>query len=332
MTHFSVSSRLVVTMIRSLLLALLGWYFFCLFVPPGAGDRWSELSFPQGHGIRDLAEDLKQQGLIHSSWHFVLLGMLRGKVHQLKAGDYRMHDAMGPAQILDKIAAGKVDYLKFSLPEGYSIYQAAELVEKQGVFDRDRFLAACRNPEILARYSIAGTSVEGYLYPATYNLPRNGTPEQLISRMAELAGKKYRVLATERAVPARMSRHELLTLASLVEKEAVHSGEMPLIASVFYNRLKSGMPLQSDPSAVYGIRPFSGKVTRADIQRNTPYNTYLIPALPPGPIGNPGDEAIRAVLKPAISSYFYFVAKGDGFHHFSRTLDEHNQAVTQYLK
>jgi UPF0755 protein len=130
----------------------------------------------------------------------------------------------------------------------------------------------------------------------------------------------------------RVDRHEILTLASMIEKEAVSPEEKPLISSVFHNRLRTGMPLQSDPTAVYGVRAFQGKVTGADIRRTSPYNTYLVKGLPPGPIGNPGVDAIRAALHPADTKYLYFVARQDGTHQFSRSLDEHNRAVRRYLK
>jgi UPF0755 protein len=179
---------------------------------------------------------------------------------------------------------------------------------------------------------MSGSSVEGYLYPATYNLSRNWNEEQLISQMVAQFEKRYADVASAKGTIDGLSRHQIVTLASLIEKEAVASEEKPLISSVFHNRLRIGMPLQSDPTAVYGVRAFSGKVFKADIERHSPYNTYLIKGLPPGPIGNPGSEALQAALKPANTQYLYFVARQDGTHQFSRSLDEHNRAVTRYLR
>ena len=150
--------------------------------------------------------------------------------------------------------------------------------------------------------------------------------------MAEQADKLYNEKFAQLEKSTKLSRHQILTLASIVEKEAVLPQERPLIASVFLNRLKKKMPLQSDPTATYGLRAFGGKVTGSDVRRDTPYNTYIIAGLPPGPIGNPSDGAIEAVLKPASTGYYYFVARKDGSHQFSVTLDEHNRAVKQYLK
>ena len=286
--------------------------------------------FPPGSGIRKLAADLKSGGIIRSSMHFVLLTRLRGEAHHLKAGEYRFNDGMTPSQILHKVAVGEVDYRKFSLPEGYSIYQAAELLEQKGYFKSAAFIQKCQDSGVIGRLGLEGKSVEGYLFPATYNLQRSGDEEQLISQMVAQFEKRYAELATGSA--PLLSRREVVTLASVIEKEAISPEEKPLISSVFHNRLRIGMPLQSDPTAVYGVRAFSGKVTKADIKRESPYNTYLNRGLPPGPIGNPGFEALQAALSPAKTDYLYFVARQDGTHHFSRTLDEHNRAVVQYLR
>jgi UPF0755 protein len=318
--------------IRICLILLLSWYLFCLFVPSGNGTSTCDISFPPGSGIRKLAAELKSGGIIRSSWHFVLVTRLRGQAHRLKAGEYRFNDGMTPDVILKKLVAGDVDYRRFSLPEGYSIFQAAELLEQKGYFPAVVFLEKCRDRALLARLGVQEASVEGYLYPATYNLSRAGGVEQLISQMVEQFDRRYVDLTAQKGGEAGLSRHAAVTLASLIEKEAVSSEEKTLISSVFHNRLKIGMPLQSDPTAVYGVRAFAGKISRADIERHSPYNTYLINGLPPGPIGNPGAEALEAALHPADTNYLYFVARQDGTHQFSRTLEEHNRAVHLYLK
>lgn len=278
-----------------------------------------------------MANELKAGGVIRSSWHFVLLTRLRGVAHRLQAGEYRFSDDMTPDLILRKIVSGEVDYRKFSLPEGYSIYQVAEMLEQQGYFKGNDFLSKCRDKSLLSRLGITEASVEGYLYPATYNLSRGGSAEQLLEQMVGQFNKAYSTIEKTED-ERRFSRHQIVTLASMIEKEAVSAEEKPLISSVFHNRLRVGMPLQSDPTAVYGVRAFSGKVSKADIQRPSPYNTYLNKGLPPGPIGNPGKDAVHAALKPAITDFMYFVARMDGTHQFSRNLAEHNRAVKNYLK
>jgi UPF0755 protein len=326
------SKKYIVIAVRICLSLLLLWYLLCLFIPPGNGSVVRDVSFPPGSGIRKLALELKSGGMIRSSWHFILVTRLRGDSHRLKAGDYRFNDGMTPDVILKKLVAGDVDYLKFSLPEGYSIRQAAELLEQKGYFKRSLFLEKCHDTALLSRLGIGESSVEGYLYPATYNLSRGGSEEQLISQMVSTFEKRYAELIAGGGGAGGLSRHAVVTLASLIEKEAVSAEEKPLISSVFHNRLRIGMPLQSDPTAVYGVRAFAGKVTKADIERPSPYNTYLIKGLPPGPIGNPGADALEAALHPAATQYLYFVARQDGTHQFSRTLEEHNRAVHRYLR
>lgn len=321
----------VVSLVRISLLLMLGWYLICLLVPAGSGARVQDVSFPAGSGIRQLAKELKSKGMVRSSWHLIMVARLRGQARKLIAGDYRFNDGMTTAEILRKLTTGDVDYRRFALPEGYSIYQAAELLEQKGYFSKAAFLDKCRDPALLKRLGIRAASVEGYLYPATYHLPRHWNEEQLIGQMVEQFNKIYSTLRGGET-GLGLSSHELVTLASIIEKEAVSPDEKPLIASVFLNRLRLGMPLQSDPTAVYGIRAFAGKVTRADIERRSPYNTYLIAGLPPTPIGNPGLDAMRAVLHPARTSFLYFVARQDGTHQFSRTLNEHNRAVARYLR
>ena len=324
--------KILAAAVRIGLSLLLLWYLVCLLVPPGNGSIVRDVSFLPGSGIRKLAAELKSGGIIRSSWHFILVTRLRGDAHRLKAGDYRFNNGMPPDVILRKLVSGDVDYRKFALPEGYSIHQAAELLEQKGYFKRQGFLEKCRDTALLARLGLNVPSAEGYLYPATYNLSRSGTEEQLISQMVAAFEKKYAELTAGKDGAGGFSRHAVVTLASLIEKEAVSAEEKPLISSVFHNRLRIGMPLQSDPTAVYGVRAFAGKVTREDIERPSPYNTYLIKGLPPGPIGNPGAAALEAALHPAATQYLYFVARQDGTHQFSRTLEEHNRAVYRYLK
>ena len=326
------SRTLAVSCVRAGLLLLLGWCLVCSFIPPGRGAVVRDVSFPAGSGIKKLAAELKREGVIRSTWQFIILARLRGVAHRLKAGDYRFTDAMTPGDILRKLATGDVDFRRFTLPEGYSVYQAAEMLEQKGYFKRDEFLAACRDTALLERLGIRAASVEGYLFPATYNLARNSTAEQLVAQMVGRFRQVYADVTAGGDELGGLSPNRIVTLASIIEKEAVSAGDKPLISSVFFNRLRLGMPLQSDPTAVYGVRAFAGKVTRADICRRSPYNTYLVRGLPPGPIGNPGTDALRAALHPAHSSYLYFVARQDGTHCFSHTLEEHNRAVVRYLR
>lgn len=301
-------------------------------VPPGTGKIVREVDFPKGSSLRRFADQLEKGGVVGSARLFTLYARLTGATARVKAGTYQFNDAMKPAEILRMLVAGEVYEKRFAVPEGYSIFQIAEMLDSRGLFKKDEFLRACRNPALLREAGIAAKSVEGYLYPSTYNLVKIQDPAAFVRLMIGQFGKIYAEKFPAMEKGSGLTRQEIVTLASMVEKEAVTAEEKPLIASVFFNRLRKGMPLQSDPTAVYGLRAFGGKVTGADVRRNTPYNTYLIKGLPPGPIGNPGSGAIAAVLKPAATGYYYFVARNDGSHQFSATLEEHNRAVRQYLK
>jgi UPF0755 protein len=230
------------------------------------------------------------------------------------------------------MVAGEVFSIRFTVPEGYSIYQVAELLSGRRMFNKDSFLKECFNRHLIEELGIKGKSVEGYLYPSTYDFNPGISPADVIRLMVKQFEKVYQRDFSGRATECGLSRQEIIILASMIEKEAMTPRERPIISSVFRNRLLRGMPLQSDPTAVYGVRAFAGPVSRQDICRKSPYNTYLIGGLPPGPIGNPGSGAIEAAINPAKTNYLYFVAKKDGAHFFSRTLEEHNLAVRRFLK
>jgi UPF0755 protein len=287
----------------------------------------------QGTPLRRVAAELETAGLVSSARLFMFYSRLRGDDGKIKAGTYRFNDGMPPTEILRMMVAGEVVVQRFAVPEGYSIYQVAELLESRGLFARGSFLKQCADQALLKELGIAGRSVEGYLYPATYEIPPGMDAAGFIRLAVSQFERVYAQRFASRVTGAGgLGKREVITLASIVEKEAVQPAERPLIAGVFLNRLRKRMPLQSDPTAVYGVRAFAGQVTKQDITRSSPYNTYQIRGLPPGPIGSPGGETIEAVLNPARTDYLYFVARKDGTHYFSATLSEHNRAVRRYLK
>lgn len=314
-----------------LVLALFLIWLLVMQRPLGDGQRVYGLTVPKGAGFAQIAQDLERQQIIRSALHFRIVGRLRGLDRRMQPGDYRLTNAMKPGEILEKMASGVTDARKFPVPEGYSMFQVAELAEKQGLFTRDSFLQVCRDKQLLAELGINAQSVEGYLFPGTYLVGFQMDARGLVAEMVREF--RHRTAGLEQQIASSgMSLHQVVTLASMVEKEAVVPEEKPLIASVFRNRIKLGMPLQSDPTAIYGVRAFGGTVTKQDLQRQSPYNTYRVKGLPPGPIGNPGMDAIKSVLQPARTDYLYFVARKDGTHQFSRTLQEHNQGVQLFLK
>lgn len=317
-----------------LLIPVFVFLFYLQFLDSRAGNGKKAviLEFPPGITMNRISSELKKKHVIANCFFFSLHARLEGSDLKIKAGTYRFTDGMSPREILRKLVAGDVYAYRFSVPEGYSIYQIAELLDKRGIFKKDSFLHRCFDSDLLAELGIEERSAEGYLFPSTYEIPQNMDEATLIRTMVSKSRSVYAARFDKRAEMQGLSLHKLLTLASLIEKEAIVPQERPLIASVFLNRLKLKMPLQSDPTAVYGLRAFAGKISRQDILRKSPYNTYLVPGLPPGPIGNPGEGAVEAVLSPAKTTFIYFVAKNDGTHHFSTSLTEHNRAVELFLK
>lgn len=323
--------RIFPWLLRISLLALLVWYLVLLRLPAGKGVHVYALTVPKGAHFSEIARELEQAGVIRSSLHLRLVGRLRGLGRRMQVGDYRISSSMLPAEILTKLANGQTDACKFTLPEGYSMYQAAELLEKKGIFGKQKFLDACTNQELLQGLQLHAKTAEGYLFPSTYQIGFQMDAKGLVTEMVrEFRSRTAHLDALMET--SGLSQRQLVILASLVEREAMLAEEKPLIASVFLNRLRIGMPLQSDPTAIYGVKVFGGTVTKQDLQRRSSYNTYQIKGLPPGPIGNPGLEALTAVLQPAKTDYLYFVARKNGTHQFSRTLSEHNLGVNRFLK
>lgn len=325
---------------RKLIAALTALLILALILPavhvrnfldrPVAPPRRQEVAIPPGAPFARVAEDLATVGVVADARLFKLLARWREAAQRIKAGEYAFEGAATPDQILERLLAGDVLRHPFTVPEGWTLREIAARLDREGRGSAETFLRLARSPETRERLKIDGPSLEGYLFPETYQLTRDMDEKALIEAMVKefrrrltpeiLAGAKERGLELE----------ELVILASIVQKEAGNREEMPLIASVFHNRLAIKMPLQADPTVIYGIDDFDGNLTRRHLQTTTPYNTYRIPRLPIGPIANPGEEALRAVAFPAQSDYYYFVAKGDGTHVFAKTLAEHNANVRRY--
>jgi UPF0755 protein len=315
-----------------LIIIPLGRFYLFLQVPAGSGKRVEIVELVRGRSLRTFASGLEARGIVSSARLFSLYARLKGGDARVKAGIYQLSDGMRPGEILAKMISGDIYQRLFALPEGYSMYQVAEMLEKRGIFTKDSFLQACRDRALLAQLGVSASSAEGYLLPGSYNILPGRNERDVVREMVQRQRQLLESGLNQRAAKAGLSTSALLTLASMVEKEAVLPAEKPMIAAVFANRLKIGMRLQSDPTALYGVRAFSGKVSRDDILRPTPYNTYLIAGLPPGPIGNPGSDSIEAVLSHPAVPYLYFVARGDGSHQFSSDLNAHNAAVRKFLR
>ncbi len=285
----------------------------------------------EGLSLKEVAGELDRERIIKNKALFELWAELLGYSRKIKAGEYELGSHMPPKRILEKLIRGEVITYPVTVPEGFTVAQISQLLHEGGLIDKQEFLSLINDPALLRRYGISAPSFEGYLYPETYHFARGISARSTIDAMV---GRFWQVVSPLKARmdEVGMSLPEVITLASIVEKETGLAEERPTIASVFLNRLKRGMRLESDPTVIYGLEKFDGNLTRRDLNRATPYNTYIIRGLPPGPIANPGLEAIKAVLYPAKTDYLYFVSRNDGSHHFSKTLSAHNKAVQIYQK
>jgi len=302
-----------------------------LISPAGKGGRDLLFVVPEGASLKEVVLDLEEKKIISNKSLFLLWARLSGYSRIIKAGEYCLNSGMPPVKILAILGKGAVISHMVTIPEGFTSAQIAELLGKKGLVEKGEFLLLAGDQDLVRRYGIAGAGLEGYLYPDTYRFYRGMTALSVVDVMVKRF-KEVTAPFVERAEQLGMAFEDIVALASIVEKETGLAEERPVIASVFLNRLKRGIRLESDPTVIYGLTGFNGNLTRKDLSKPTPYNTYLIPGLPPGPIANPGLDAIKAVLFPAKTNYLYFVSKNDGSHYFSRTLAEHNRAVMIYQK
>ncbi len=305
-------------------------FFIFVTMPRSSNKRIIPIQIIPGRNLKDTAEDLFHANLIRNPLKFRLLARLKRYDTKIKAGEYSFSAAMSPNEILDLLVQGKVSLYKLTIPEGYNIHQIASLLSETGLCSKEKFLSAAFSHDLARDQGIDAASVEGYLFPETYSFPKGMTPEKIIFTMI----KRFRTVFVPdwetQAKELGMTVHQAVTLASIIEKETGAAVERPIISSVFHNRLKKGMRLQSDPTVIYGINNFDGNITREHLRKHTPYNTYTIYGLPPGPIASPGLKAIEAALYPAETSYLYFVSKKDSTHQFSTNIKDHNLAVRNY--
>ena len=304
---------------------------FYLMNPAKEGGADQVFSVREGSNLKEVAGELKGREIINNKTLFLLWARVMGYSRNIKAGEYRLNSGIAPVKILDILSRGAIITHPVTIPEGFTIKQIGDLLEKKGLANKDEFLALTCDPDIAKLYGISGPGLEGYLYPDTYHFGRGLSSMSVIDVMVRRFKEVYAPFR-EIAERSGMTMEKVVTLASIVEKETGLGKERPLIASVFLNRLNKRMRLESDPTVIYGLKEFNGNLQRRHLVQQTPYNTYVIRGLPPGPIANPGREAMKAVLYPARSNYLYFVSKNDGSHYFSKTLSEHNRAVEIYQK
>jgi len=288
------------------------------------------LQIRSGSSLHLIARQLATQGVVGNALYTRLLARLRGQSEQVQAGNYTFSLPATPAEVLDRLVRGDVDRLQITIPEGFTLQQIAARIDSALPGQGARLLELVRDPAFIAACDIDAVTLEGYLFPETYTVTAATSAADLVRQMVAEFRRHWSAELQAAAASHHLSRHQLVTLASIIQKEAGNTGEMPLISAVFHNRLQRGMLLQADPTVIYGLSDFDGNLTRRHLETVTPYNTYKVRGLPPGPIASPGLDALRAAAFPAEVNYLYFVATGGGAHHFSATLKEHNQAVRRY--
>ncbi len=316
-----------------LFIGLAGYYRWLYYHTPASTNTQPQtIKIDKGTSLRHIATQLDRMGLIRNARMLVIYAALLHKGAHLQAGEYDLQATMSIAQIVDIMRKGGVVHHALTIPEGFTVRDIASLIEAKKLGREQNILSLTRDKRFIESLGLAVSSLEGYLFPETYHVPRDIRERDLLALMVRTLEMRYTANIAAKGHKLDMTRHEVLTLASLIETEAQVDAERPLIAAVFHNRLHRGMRLQSDPTVIYALgERFDGNIRKADLNIDSPYNTYRYAGLPPGPIANPGQRAIEAAVSPPSVDYLYFVATGEnGTHQFSPTLQEHNKAVRKY--
>jgi len=311
-----------------LFLAMQAWWVLTPSAVMRSGPRVVEI--PARSGFLDVARILNRAGVIRSPAGFVLLTLVRGSMRTLKAGEYLVPQGANTATVLAMLEGGHVLQHSVVFREGSTVAELARQLAVEGLVRSEDVLRVARDGLFLRTLDLPADSIEGYLFPDTYQFVKGMTAEDILARMVARMRERVSGDILAAALTRNLSFHQLLTLAAIIEKEAVDPGEMPLISAVFWNRLRLEMPLQADPTVQYAVGKERLRLTRDDLNVDSPFNTSRRPGLPPGPIASPGLPALRAAANPAAVGYLYFVASGERHHRFSTTLAEHNAAVAKY--
>ena len=313
-------------------LLLLSAFLFVRYAanPVRGGDKTVLVEIPKGARFVETVDVIDKAGLITNKPFFYILAVTKGAARHIRAGEYEFASAMSPAEIIDKLVKGEIKEYRVLLREDITARDIADRLVADKLINERIFMDLVTDRAFLSSLGILSGTAEGYLYPSTYMLNRSMTEKQIIKMMVNQFWKVVTPTMQRRASDLGLTTTEFVTLASMIGKETGNKEEKPLVSAVFHNRLKKGIKLQSDPTAVYHLEYSAGAVTKRQLKNNTPHNTYQIEGLPPGPIANPGIDSLRAALYPAPVKYLYFVAKNDGTHCFTTNLADHNDAVLKY--
>lgn len=286
---------------------------------------------PRGASLPSIAKLLSEEGLVQSPWRFLLAARLSGVATKLQAGEYKLSTGLSPRELTRLLVEGRTLEVNVTIPEGLTVQDVAKFLEKSGIAQANEVANVAAEPSFISSLGLKAPSLEGYLHPETYRFRKGVGARSALTTMAKATLEIFDNEALVRASALGLTLHEVLTLASIVEKETALPEERPRVAAVFINRLRRSTPLQADPTIIYALgERFNGNLSRSDMNLDSPYNTYLNDGLPPTPIANPSRSSIEAVLRPAEVKDLYFVAKPDGSHHFSATLKDHKRAVRKY--
>ncbi len=301
-----------------------------LFAPLPIGNKNIEIQIPKGSTFRQAAEIFSKEKILRDKNLFLFLGRITGIDRKIRAGYYSIYSSMNLLDLLKALRRGQIIEYEITIVEGDSLSEIAQKLEEKNIINKEEFRKLSTDKNLLAYFKIDAPSFEGYIFPDTYKIPKGMEPSEAIGMMINKMREKFNDDLKKRADEIGLSEKEVLTLASIIEKEAAVDEERPLISAVYHNRLRKKMLLQADPTSIYGIKSMNEKITYDDLKRHTPYNTYVIKGLPPGPIASPGLKSIKAALYPAKVDYLYFVSNNDRTHVFSKNMDEHLRAVKEY--
>jgi UPF0755 protein len=296
-----------------------------------SGEQFIEI--PAGESTTGIGRRLVAGGVIRDELTFRLAMRWHGRGRSLKAGEYRFTGPTSPADVIDRLARGDVYLLPLTFPEGLTAEEMSVLFAQSGLGSAQAFVAATRDPSAIKAIDPAADTLEGYLFPDTYSLPRQIDAHAMVARMVRRFIDVFDEDMRSRAKATGLTVRQIMAIAALVEKETARAEERPLVAAVYRNRFKIGMPMQADPTVIYALKRagrWNGNIRRADLEFDSPYNTYRYPGLPPGPIASPGKAAIEATISPAPVDYLYFVSRNDGSHAFASNLPDHNRNVQKY--
>ncbi|UCD36165.1 MAG: endolytic transglycosylase MltG [Nitrospiraceae bacterium] len=306
-------------------------YGIYLIMPVSSESQWKEIEIPRGASYSRGIDILVSEGIIKNPKAFLFLARLTFSDRSMKAGYYNLNTSMSPLEIFNRLRQGMIVEYTVTIPEGSDLESIRYKLEEYGLID-ERSWGLVTDRDYLEFLGIDAPSLEGYIYPDTYSFAKGADPRNIFSIMVQRMREKFDDELVARAGEIGMTVNEVLTLASIIEKEAIYNSERPRIAAVYHNRLRKSMKLQADPTVLYGVKDRWKRIRYRDLRRKTPYNTYVIKGLPPGPIASPGIESIKAALYPEDVDFLFFVAMNNGRHYFSRTGEEHMEAVVVYQR